>query len=201
MADWGDKQIGNNRLAPRGDGLGSGREGGREEADRLLARVAQGDSDALEALYRQLRVPAYGLALAVLEERTEAEDVVQETFLRVWQAAGQHRPGADGRAWVLAIARNLARERLRKRKDAFSFDEVTEPLLPDPSLRVNDRLCLRQAFAVLDETERQIVMLYAVGGYSHKEIAAALGKPYATVRWKFRRAMGKLKEALPDDKG
>ena len=164
---------------------------------RWVIRVAQGDRAALERLYRAMRSTVYSVSLAILKNREAAEDVTQETFLKVWQSAGRHRPEADARAWILTIARNLAYAQFRTKETAGLTDELFEGPADDPAGQVLDRLLLRQLFTALDAEERQIVMLYAVGGYRHKEIAALLGRPCATVRWKFRRALGKLAAAFP----
>ena len=208
MTNAGNKRISDERLALYGiepcaslpavqeETLES--EPMREQVEMCLAGISRGETEALEKLYRLLKNGVYGLALAILKNRDEAEDVMQDTFLKVWRAAGQHRMGADGKAWVLTIARNLARERLRRKKVAAGVEPCDGLPVSDSVEQVNDRICLQQMFAVLDETERQIVVLYAVDGYLHKEIAQVLGKPYATVRWKFRRAIEKLAKALPD---
>ena len=206
MTDARDKREGARRPAPYAGVLRYPEPAARDRqgpcrqyrVEEALAGVARGESRALETLYGEMKGAVYGLCLAILGDRPEAEDATQETFLKVWQSAARHRPGADGRAWVLAIARNEARQRLRSRRLSAPADLNGEPAVPEPAGQVHDRLCLRQMFSALDETERQIVVLYAVDGYLHKEIAAILGKPYATVRWKFRRAMQKLAQALPD---
>ena len=167
------------------------------QLDELVLRIAVGDRAAFAALYEEMKSPVFGLALAVLRRRDEAEDVMQDTFLRVWNAAGQHRPGEDARAWVMTIARNLSYMAIRRRRPTDEVDEQT----PNPRSSVDgavDRVLLDQLFTALDDVERQIVVLYAVGGYSHKEIAAILDKPHATIRWKFRRALRKLSDRMAE---
>lgn len=154
---------------------------------------------AFACLYDRLKAPVYGLALSILRVRDDAEDVMQNTFLRVWDCAGQYRPGTDARAWVLKITRNLALMLLRTRRRSAELGDWAESLPgSDETAPVLDRLVLEALLRYLDETERQVVMLFAVGGYSHKEIAAVLEKPYATVRWKYSNAMKKLKRHLED---
>lgn len=88
---------------------------------------------------------------------------------------------------------------LRTRRRSAELGDWAESLTgSDEAAPVLDRLVLEALLRYLDETERQVVMLFAVGGYSHKEIAAVLEKPYATVRWKYSNAMKKLKRHLED---
>lgn len=175
----------------------------RQEArllDDWLTAVARGDRDAFARLYERLKTAVYGLALSIVRDSRDAEDVMQSAFLRVWNCAGQYRAGTDARAWVLKITRNLALMLLRERKRTVPVDEWTPELEgtvsgSDPL----DGILLKTLLDSLDDGERQIVMLYAVEGFSHKEIASLLGKPYATVRWKYSNAMKKLSRQLEED--
>lgn len=174
----------------------------RQEArllDDWLTAVARGDRDAFARLYGRLKTAVYGLALSIVRESGDAEDVMQSTFLRVWDCAGQYRPGTDARAWVLKIARNLALMLLRGRKRTVPVDDWTPELDgAAPETDPLDAILLKTLLDSLDEGERQIVMLYAVEGFSHKEIASLLGKPYATVRWKYSNAIKKLSRRLDE---
>lgn len=179
---------------------------GRSEEDQLLdgwiAAVAVGDKEALARLYERMRTPVYGLALSIVREQGDAEDVTHNTFLKVWDCAGQYRTGTDPRAWILKIARNLALMLLRGRKKTVPVAEWwDEAEGRDDTGDILDRMLLNTLLTALDEGERQIVMLYAVEGYSHKEIAALLHKPYATVRWKYSNAIKKLSRRLEDAAG
>lgn len=165
----------------------------RRRRDALILRIAGGDRNALAALYEGLKTPVYGVALAILRQRSDAEDVMQSTFLRVWEHAAQYRPGTDAQAWVLTIARNLALAMVRTRKRTVPLAESLElPAPQDDISHMIDRLLLVGLLSRLDTAEREIIILYAACGYSHKEIACMLGRSYATVRWKFSNAIKKL---------
>lgn len=170
---------------------------GKKECDALLIRIAAGDRSALEKLYERLKSPVYGLALAMLKNRPDAEDVMQNVFLRVWDVAPQYRPGTDAGAWVMKITRNLSTDRLQVRKNTTDIMELSDVLSDGGEVASSpERMLLRELLEKLSDAERQIVVLYAVGGYSHKEIAGIVGRPYATVRWKYRNAMKKLQRML-----
>ena len=174
-------------------------QGDRQLFDGWMAAVSAGDRAAFACLYDRLKAPVYGLALSILRVRDDAEDVMQNTFLRVWDCAGQYRPGTDARAWVLKITRNLALMLLRTRRRSAELGDWAESLTDsDKAAPVLDRLVLEALLRYLDETEREGGMLFAGGGYYHKEIAAVLEKTYATGRWKYSNAMKKLKRHLED---
>lgn len=178
----------------------------REECDRLIVRIAQGDKEAFEKLYLNMKNPVFGLALTILQNFDDASDVMQETFLRVWRFAGQYRPGTDACAWVLKITRNLALAAYRKNKKTSPL-ELYENLLsaPEQGEKTIDRLFLQALLKMLKPKEQQVIVLFSFCSYSHKEIAKILHIPYATARWRFYSAVKKLsyfaKEENHDEHG
>ena len=163
--------------------------------DRLLQGVAGGDRDALAELYGRARTAVYALALSYLKNPTEAEDVTQDTFVQIWEKAPAYRSEGKALAWIMTIARNLARMRLRRQQRAGDLTEEEWMALPDEGrgLSHEERMLLHSAVAALSEQERQIVLLYAVTGWKHREIAALLQMPLPTVLSKYHRALKKLK--------
>ena len=169
--------------------------------DRLLNAVAQGDKDALGQLYHLTRGAVYAMALSVLKDPHEAQDVTQDAFVTVWQKAGSYKSQGSPMAWVLTVTRNLARMKLRQ---SARFGELTEDewnAIPAqaPNVTVEDRIVLQNALSRLSAQERQIVMLHAASGLKHREIAALLELPLSTVLSKYRRALEKLKTQLEGD--
>ena len=171
------------------------------ELEELLLRIAGGEQQALEELYRRTRGAVYALALSYLKNAHDAQDVTQDAFVRVWEGAVQYRPQGSPMAWLLAIARNLARMKLRQgARQAELSEEEWEAIPADsPSVTPEDRELLQTALAGLEDQERQVVLLHAVTGLKHREIAALLEMPLATVLSKYHRALKKLKNKLKGD--
>ena len=171
-----------------------------QELERLLEGVAAGDRESLAELYSRTRAAVYGLALSYLKHGQDAQDVTQDTFVRVWERAGQYRPQGKPMSWLLAIARNLALMKLRQARRTGDLEpeewEALEAPAPAP---VEDRHLLAWALNALADQERQIVVLHAVAGMRHREIAALLELPLATVLSKYHRALKKLKQQLKGD--
>lgn len=165
------------------------------DLESALAAVAGGEIEALEEVYRELRVPVFAVALALLRDRTAAEDVLQETFVRVYHRAGDYRAGTSPAAWVSAIARNLARDALRRGGREQPRRDPTAGLLEDEAL---SRLAVTRALLTLDGLDRELVALHDLAGLTHAEIAATLGLPAGTVRWRYRRALARLQTAFED---
>lgn len=173
--------------APDPDGLES-----------LMAGIVAGSQDALAQLYSRTKGAVYGLALSILRSAPDAEDVTQDTFVRAWEKAEQYRPQGTPMAWLLTITRNLARMRLREQAHTQDIElEVWESFPADaPNVTPEDREVLDAALSTLTEQERQVVILHAVAGLKHREIAKLLELPLATVLSKYRRSLAKLKEKL-----
>lgn len=173
----------------------------RKELDRLLADVARGDQDALSGLYHRTRAAVYAMALSILKNTHDAQDVTQDTFVRIWDSAPQYRSRGTPMAWILTITRNLARMKLRQEARRIELDEAEWEAIPAEAQGVTpeDRQLLQTALAALSPTERQTVLLHAVTGLKHREIAEVLELPLATVLSKYHRALRKLKKWMKGD--
>lgn len=165
--------------------------------DTCIARIADGDKEALAQLYTQTRAAVYGFALSVLKNPHDAEDVLQDTYLQVWNAAASYRARGKAMAWLLTIARNLAMDRLRrqKRTEPLAWEDWENCFAGNPAVSQEDRLALAALLTALGSEERQIVILHALTGLKHREIASLLGLPLPTVLSKYNRALKKLRLA------
>ena len=176
-------------------------EYGPIELEALLESIAKGDQDALAALYDHARGAVYGLALSYLKNGHDADDVAQDTFVRIWEKAPLYRPQGSPMAWILTIAKNLALMRLREQnKTADLAQEDWESLaIPSPSVSTEERAVLYGALTALDDMERQVILLHAVTGLKHREIAEILEIPLATALSKYHRGLKKLRSKLEGD--
>ncbi|MBS1401490.1 MAG: sigma-70 family RNA polymerase sigma factor [Oscillospiraceae bacterium] len=178
-----------------------GASSGQPPDDELILRIAQGVPGALEQLYRQTASAVYGYALSILKDAAAAEDVMQDTFVNVLQSAASYRPCGKAMAWILTITRNLALMRLRRFENKnVSFEEVYHAEdARDHFAQSENRMVLSSVLEKLSDDERQIVMLHAISGLKHREIAEVLGMPQATVISKYNRALGKLRALMGGD--
>jgi RNA polymerase sigma-70 factor (ECF subfamily) len=181
-------------------------EGGLNEADETLcARLRARDVGALEALYERHGRALFSLALRMLADYQAAEEVVQETFLKLWQRPDQYRP-ERGRllSWLLGVAHNGAVDRLRRRRLEQRYN--ADPRLvefgsppSDPQDKFIDTLrgeAIARAIRALPEAQRQAVELAYLRGMTQVEIADFLGQPLGTVKTRLRLAMQKLRESV-----
>lgn len=170
----------------------------RRELQQLLIRVAGGERDALAELYRRTRTAVYGFALSYLKNAQDAQDLTQDVYVRVWDCAEQYRPTGSPMGWLLTVCRNLCLMRLRREKRNVALSEKEWDAVPaqESDLDADERVLLQHALAALGEEERRVVLLHAVTGMKHREIAALLELPLATVLSKYHRALKKMRAYL-----
>ena len=168
------------------------------ELDRLLLRVGQGDREAFARLYGLTRGAVYALALSLLHDGHEAQDVAQDAFVRVWECAPGYRPQGAPMAGLLTITRNLALTRLRQGGRQTTLDEEAWNAIPAdaPDVEPEDRAVLQEALARLGAEERRIILLHAVAGLKHRETAQLLELPLSTVLSKYHRGLKKLRALM-----
>ena len=166
--------------------------------EQLLSGVAAGDRTALEELYCHTRTAVYGLALSYLGNAQDAQDLTQDVFVRVWDCAEQYRPTGSAMGWLLTICRNLCRMRLRSNSRYAGLSEEEWNAIPaqEVGLSTEERAILQKALAKLGGEERRIVLLHAVAGLKHREIAALTELPLPTVLSKYHRALRKMRTEL-----
>ena len=117
---------------------------------------------------------------------------MQECFLRLQASSGAYRSNGKPMAWILTITKHLCMDLLRKKKSTAELSVDSGLSWADP----DDRLVVEACLQLLTDEERQIVVLYAVSGIKHREVAEVMGLPLSTVLSKYRRALKKMKTYL-----
>ena len=175
--------------------------------EELLAGLAAGRLEALDALYERYASMAYGIARRITRDDTLAEDVVQDAFLGAWRSADRYVAGRGSvKTWLLAIVHHRAIDVVRRRRPVSELPEeqegarTPEPLtVPDLWGEVAGRLdaeSVRLAVATLPEHQRQAVELAYFGGLSQTEISERTGVPLGTVKSRVRLALIALRREL-----
>jgi RNA polymerase sigma-70 factor (ECF subfamily) len=175
--------------------------------EQLLLKVAEGSRPAFAALYERFSTPLYSLALKILANETEAQDLLQEVFLSVWNKAATYRvERGSAFSWVVAQVRNRAIDRIRSRRRRGELLEENAPDL-EPSGSVvpsssenyekSDRARhVRSALSQLSEEQREVLRLAFFEGLTQVEIAEKLEEPLGTIKARAYRGMARLREAL-----
>ena len=176
--------------------------------EALLVAFANGDAAAGRVLLGRLAPRLFAHATRVLGDRAEAEDVVQETMLRLWKQAPDWRQGeAKVSTWAYRVAVNLCTDRLRvrKRRGHVDLDSVADPPSLDPSAveqmtEIDRNTALEAALATLPDRQRQAVVLRHIEGLSNPEIAAIMDIGVEAVESLTARGKRALTAALTDRK-
>jgi RNA polymerase sigma-70 factor (ECF subfamily) len=168
----------------------------------LLRRAQAGERDAFEDLYGKLKGRAFGLALRLAGRVPEAEELVQEVFVRLWLNRDKIQSGAHLRAWLKRVMVNLWITTLRDRQRWASPGEDDEQLDRPAEGRsaasggAGLRLDLEQALRTLPDRMRTVLVLFDIYGYPHAEIAAEMGIEVGTSKVQLHRARQRLREVL-----
>lgn len=172
-----------------------------ELLERNLRRIARGHTDAIGEIYELTKSAVYGYVLSILKNAQDAEDILQETYVKVCLNAESYHAQGKPLAWIFTIARNLALMKLRGQTRItdipdFEWEQIAAG---NPEFRSEDRIVLSAALSKISEEESKIVILHAVGGMKHREIAEWLSMPLATVLSKYHRAIKKLQKILEEE--
>jgi RNA polymerase sigma-70 factor (ECF subfamily) len=170
----------------------------------LLAAVANGDETAFEKLYAATSAKLYGVVLRILRRPELADEVMQETYLKIWNGAAQFDASlASPITWMVAIARNRAIDLARKKTDV-SVEDMPEALalaadVPDPLAareRSEDVRRLLDCLGRLEPEQRQLVLLAYYDGVSREQLAARFKRPVNTIKTWLRRSLLAVRECL-----
>jgi len=177
----------------------------------LLLRLQARDETALGALYDVHGALLYGVAVRIVRDAAEAEDVVQETWMQVWRNAASYDPRRGTvAAWLLTLARSRALDRWRaaaarqRAVQAAENEAPPPPVVADPettSAQAQLASRLTQAMATLSPDHRRVLELAYFGGLSQSEIATRLGAPLGTVKSWTRQGLSKLRQIVPREQG
>lgn len=189
---------------------GAPQEDARAEEFELLRRIAQRERTAFEDLYSRYVNILYASALKFVKEDADAQDVVQDVFIQIWDKAKLYDP-AKGKplTWALTLTRNRAIDRIRAiQRRTRLRDEFEQETFVDESAGVREALSgvdasekgqiLRKAVSQLFPQQKKVIELAYFGGLTQTEIAEKLGEPLGTVKARARRGLLKLKELLGD---
>ncbi len=164
--------------------------------DEMIKRIAKGDKNALAELYYETKSAIYGFSLSLTKNPADSEDILQETYLKIWSNADSYKAKGTPMAWILTITKNLALMKLREKKKHQDLEPEQWDMefhIPDTAGNTEDRHLLEAALNNLSEEERQIILLHAVSGLKFREISELTGFGLSTVLSKYHRSLKKLK--------
>ncbi|MEX1236498.1 MAG: sigma-70 family RNA polymerase sigma factor [Roseovarius sp.] len=175
----------------------------RDEIEVLIARAAMGERAAFSDLYAHTSAKLLGICLRVLKDRAEAEEALQEAYVKIWRHADRYRAnGLSPMTWLITIARNTAIDRARRRREAQPGLDAAEAMAdaaPGPEAQAiasSERIHLAHCLDELDEGHSEAVRRAYLDGETYAELATRFDVPLNTMRTWLRRSLMKLKECL-----
>ena len=178
-----------------------------ESQAQLLLRIAAQDAQALAEFYDLTAKPLFGLAVRILGDVSEAEEVIQDVFVQIWKNAPSFDP-LLGPAfyWALSITRNRSIDRLRTRQRRARLIENLEndaaanvpasQVADQGALEADDSALVRTTLNSLPADQRRVIEMAFFGGLTHQEIAEALKEPLGTIKARIRRGLLKLRDCM-----
>ena len=169
----------------------------------LLRRIARGDRDAFAQFYDQFSGILFATALKILQDAKEAEDVLQEVFLQIWDKAGNYDPNLGKPVtWTITLTRHRAIDRLRSTQRRYKLVEDATPELADrqpttgENFDADSNAIVRTAVKTLPADQRVAIELAFFGGLTQDEISQNLQQPLGTIKARIRRGMMRLRDSL-----
>lgn len=171
--------------------------------ENLIAKVALGDRSAFSSLYDATSAKLFGVLLRVLNDRAEAEDALQEVYVKIWRRADRYASnGLSPMTWLITIARNSGIDKLRARKTPAAGDDALAELPdlgPTPEAAViaaSEKARLDGCLGQLEDDRQQAVRGAYLDGETYQELADRFSVPINTMRTWLRRSLMKLKDCL-----
>jgi RNA polymerase sigma-70 factor (ECF subfamily) len=172
------------------------------ELDKLLSRVALADRAAFDALYQRTAPRLFGVALRILNDRSDAEDVVQEAFVKVWRRATLYISTDDGAPlqWLTSVVRNTAID-WRRRRRFFNADPAVEipdeaPTPETAAAMSGEARLLAECLETLDADKARLVRKAYFSGMSYAELSTTEATPLGTMKSWMRRSLSRLRDCM-----
>jgi len=167
----------------------------------LVNKLQSGDMSVFDDLYYQTKDIVFYSILGILKDYSLSEDIMQDTYLKALSKIHSYKPTHSFKSWIVTIGKNLAINEFNRRKKEIRIDIQTEEMfLGQTESRSENQILIEQIFKVLNDTEREIVLLHVIGDLKHREIAKMLDKPLGTVTWSYKNSLEKLKKELNESR-
>jgi RNA polymerase sigma-70 factor, ECF subfamily len=176
----------------------------QHELRDLISQISEGDEDAMRTFYKQTVKLVYGMALRVISNTHEAEEVALEVFMQVWRNASNYNPElSEPLTWLLMITKRRAYDRKRNISKKLITDETFDESVAGTEYNAEvayvaeqKREIVRKALGLLSQKQRRVIELSYYYQMSHGEIAESLGMPLGSVKSTIRVAMVKLRNII-----
>lgn len=166
-----------------------------------IEKLKNKDNEAFEYLYNNTKRLVFTVIIAIVKDYSTTEDLMQDTYIKMVENINSYDVKYKFTTWIATIARNTALDYYRKSKKQFSVDVTeNEYLFPKTYNDAAEEYNTNYLLKILTDEEREVVMLYALDDFKHREIAEILNKPIGTITWLYNQAMKKLRKEHFDER-
>ena len=166
----------------------------KKELKELFYRIKNEDKEtATEELYNKYHNVVYGIAFSILKNKEDAEDAMQNVFIKLYNLDTSLVPKSKESTWLYTVAKNEAIEIIRKKKENINLDDIYEIGSDNDLDEIIDEISFNNLISKLNEKEKEIISLKIISNLSFKEIANLLGEPIGTVKWKYYTSIYRIK--------
>ena len=167
--------------------------------ENAIVGLANGDVDAMDILYSTIKTDVYAFALSKVYNKNDADDILQDTFLRIYENAKLYVPLGKPMAWVFTVELNIINRyfQLKSRYDVLNDETIIHDIVDESNYSKNNEIqdeYLITLLESLDEFEREVISLHLVSDLKFREIAEMLNKPLSTILSKYNRAIKKMRK-------
>lgn len=166
------------------------------EFQRCLREIKNGKKESLKIIYDYYGHVIYSYALSIIKSEDLAKDICQDVFIKIWSNGSKYKYSNNHKAWIMTITRNTSIDYLRKYKREDIVDEINVIDNKDMIEDINQKLLIKESLALLNEEEREVVILHTISDLTFKNIGEILNKPIGTVTWRYREAIKKLRKRI-----
>ena len=166
--------------------------------EKHMENLRQKDTTALEQIYLHSKNAVFSIIYSITRNYQSAEDLMQETYIKVFNNINQYKAGTNALSWIYTIAKNLALNSYNRQKHEVStdFNEMSNMLAGGELILKDESGIFKIMSKTLDSNEYNIVLMHTIGGLKLKEIAELFKKPQGTIRWQYNNALKKMKIKL-----
>ncbi len=163
--------------------------------ESLFERIRQGEGDAFRELYELSYKPLYAFLLSYTQNVEDAQDLLQDTFVQVYQNCHLYQSRGNPMAWLMKMAKNLFLMKCRKRQNIhINYEDMESELGFDDMSNTENRMVLEKMFEILSVEDRNLIIMHEIGGLKHREIAKLMDIPLGTAIARYNRGIRKLQK-------
>lgn len=170
-----------------------------KDIKQLVKILKTGDMSVFDDIYHQTKDIVFYSILGILKDNSLSEDIMQDTYLKALKNIHSYKPTHSFKSWIVRIAKNLAINEYNRRKRETNIDiQENEMYFGKVESRSENQVLIEQLFRVLNDTEREVVLLHVIGDLKHREISKLLDKPIGTITWLYKQSIEKLRNQMKE---